>query len=147
MVYSVKVFIENEAGSNIKNIYNEKTLQFLESKKVAAKYPYPYGFILNTHSGDGDNVDCFVVTDHRIKGGEIAEVVPVHLLEQIEDGEIDHKVIGILANSQTAIDDTTMDTIRKFIMSVFSDVPGKQMELGSLKDAEAAMQFINECRD
>ena len=59
----MKVFIENEAGSNKKNIFDEKSLEFEKQVDVSRSYPYPYGFVLNTTVEDGDNVDCFVLTD------------------------------------------------------------------------------------
>lgn len=63
----MKIFIENEAGSDQKNLYNEKTLEYKKTVTVSRKYPYPYGFALDTTSGDGDNVDVFVITDQKIK--------------------------------------------------------------------------------
>ncbi len=63
----MKVFIENEAGSDQKNVYNEKTLEYRETFTVSRKYPFPYGFILKTTSGDGDNLDCFVITEQKLK--------------------------------------------------------------------------------
>ena len=67
----MKVFIENEAGSNQKNLYNEKTLEYRKTVGVSRKYPYPYGFILETTSGDGDNLDCFILTEKKLKTGSI----------------------------------------------------------------------------
>jgi len=55
----MKVFIENEAGSNKKNIFDEKSLDFEKQVEVSQSYPYPYGFVLNTTAEDGDSVDCF----------------------------------------------------------------------------------------
>mgnify|MGYP001570857230 CR=1 FL=1 len=66
----MKAFIENEAGSNQKNIYNEKTLEYKKTVTVSRKYPYPYGFILDTTSGDGDNLDVFVLTEKKLKSGQ-----------------------------------------------------------------------------
>lgn len=59
----MKVFIENEAGSNQKNIYDEKTLEYKKTVTISRKYPYPYGFIIDTTSGDGDNLDVFIITE------------------------------------------------------------------------------------
>ena len=142
----IKVFIENVSGSSTKNTYDEQTLKHLGSQQVASPYPYPYGFALNTLGGDGDCVDCFVVTDKALKSGDIVDFVPLHLLEQIEDGEVDHKVLGVLAETPNVIDELALETIRAFIMSVFSDVPGKQMQLGTLHGAPEALQYIRECR-
>ena len=77
----MKVFIENEAGSNQKNLYNEKILEYRKTVTVSRKYPYPYGFILDTTSGDDDNVDAFIITDKPLKSGQIIECKPVGLME------------------------------------------------------------------
>ncbi len=42
----MKVFIENEAGSNLKNLFNEDTLEFRKTVQVSAGYPFPYGLYL-----------------------------------------------------------------------------------------------------
>src|SRR5262245_43111138 len=101
----MRVFIENEAGSRIKNTYDEQMLALVRSAEVSAAYPYPYGFAIGTKSGDGDAVDCFVVTDRPLASGSVVECEPVALLEQVEDGEIDHKVLAALPGSQHAIDE------------------------------------------
>ena len=38
----MKVFIENEAGSNIKNIHDEKTLEHKRRVEVSRPYPFPH---------------------------------------------------------------------------------------------------------
>lgn len=143
--HTVQVFIENKAGSSTKNTYDETTLKFLGSAEVARPYPYPYGFVLDTRSGDGDCVDCFVVTDRALNAGDIVACVPVHLLEQYEDGEVDHKVLGVLAGSASIIEDTAVTAIRAFVLSVFSHIPGKTMRLGSLHGPAEAARFIRSC--
>jgi len=80
----MQVFIENEAGSNQKNLYNEKTLVYRKTVTVSREYPYPYGFILDTTSGDGDNLDCFIITDAKLEAGQVYECEPLGLMEQIE---------------------------------------------------------------
>ena len=140
------VFIENQAGSSIKNTYDEKTLKHLGGTKVSRPYPYPYGFALDTVSGDGDAVDCFVVTQDTLQSSDIVECIPVHLLEQVEDGEVDHKVLCVPTGAESVVDGDAVDAIRAFIMSVFAHVPGKKMQLGSLLDTTEAKRYIRECR-
>jgi len=53
----LRVFIENEAGSRRKNIYDERTVTYLRTVDVSRAYPFPYGFVIGTRSGDC--VDCF----------------------------------------------------------------------------------------
>lgn len=142
----MQVFIENEAGSRRKNTYDERTLQHLGWAEVSAAYPFPYGFVIDTISGDGDAVDCFVVTRQRFSSGEKVECDPVGLLEQIEDGEIDHKVIAVPLGASAAIDDVTLAALKHFLANVFAHVSGKRMEVGRLLGREAAEAYLRRCR-
>ena len=77
---NMKVFIENEPGSNQKNLYNEKTLEYKKTVTVSRKYPFPYGFILSTTSGDGDNLDCFIITVQKLQTGQTVECEPIGIM-------------------------------------------------------------------
>jgi inorganic pyrophosphatase len=142
----MQVFIENEAGSRRKNVYDERTLQLLRTIDVSASYPYPYGFVIGTISGDDDAVDCFVLTTESLAAGTTLECDPIGLLEQVEDGEIDHKVLAVPSGSSAALDDAAIAALKKFIGGVFAHVPGKRMEIGSLLDRDAAENYLRECR-
>jgi inorganic pyrophosphatase len=96
----IKVFIQNEAGSNRKNYHNEKTLEYRETRLVSCPYPYPYGFILGTDAKDGCNLDVFVITQRRLTTGQILECEVIGLMEQFEDGVEDH--VGEFRNAQAA---------------------------------------------
>ena len=151
---TIKIFIENEAHSNRKNIFNEKTLQYLETTTVTGEYPYPYGFILNTTGGDGDNVDCFVITEKPLKSGQLVECEPIGLMEQTESSwehpgeqEEDHTVLATLIGESTVIDESFKALMRKFVLHIFDHIPGKTITLGEFLDKEAAIQYINQCED
>ncbi len=143
----VKVFIENEANSNQKNIYNEKTLEYEGNVTVAGKYPYPYGFILNTTGGDGDNVDCFVITNRTLKSGEIVEVETMGMIEQTEDGEIDHKILGRLLSEAVTVDNQVVENVRTFANEIYADKPEKMMIVGELLGKAVADEYIQSCID
>ena len=93
---AMRVLIENEAGSRRKNTYDETSLLWQKADDVSAAYPFPYGFVIGTKAGDGDAADCFILTGENLGSGTIAECDPLGLLEQIEDGEVDHKVLAVL---------------------------------------------------
>src|SRR5262245_34793074 len=134
----MRVFIENEAGSRRKHVHDARTLARLRTVEVSAASPHPYGFVLGTIGGGDDAVDCFVLTGTPLASGAIVECVPVGLLEQIEDGEIDHKVLAALPGTGTTVDAATVTTLRNFAVAVFAHVPGKRMEIGRLLDRAAA---------
>jgi len=152
----IKVFIENEANSNQKNLYNEKTLEYRKTVTVSREYPYPYGFILNTTSGDGDNADCFVITDKKLKTGEIVECEVVDLMEQIEatidaDGnevrEDDHNVLAVLDGEEIDVNDHVKNNLKDFVAHVFDYLPHKKIKVGKFLGKDEARAFILKCND
>ena len=142
----LRVFIENEAGARRKNLYDERTLAHLGSMDVSAAYPFPYGFVLDTVGGDGDAVDCFVLTRSPSKSGTVIDCEPIGLLEQVEDGETDHKVLAALPGTDATIDDAVMAALKHFVASVFAHVPDKRMEIGRVLGRTAAEQYVGACR-
>jgi inorganic pyrophosphatase len=143
----MRVFIQNESGSLIKNYHDEKTLQFQRSAKVSRAYPFPYGFILNTSTEDGLNVDCFVLTSAALKTGQIVACEPLGLMEQFEDGKEDHNVLAALENETIALDEAKKLALIEFVNHVFDHIPGKNIRVGGFHGKEAALQHISNHSD
>ena len=139
----MKVFIENPAGSILKHIYDEKTLELKGSEPVSRAYPLPYGFVLNTTAEDGDNVDCFVLTKRQLKTGTILNCDAIGIMEQIEDGEIDHKVLAVIEGEGEIFDDEAKHRLADFAKHVFDHIPGKTMHIGAFLDREAALEYLH----
>lgn len=140
----MQAFIENEAGSYLKHFHSEKTLEPKGSASVSRPYPFPYGFILNTTAADGDNVDCFVLTQQALYTGQIVECEAIALMEQIEDGDEDHKVLAILAGEQYQVDGSTRKMLIEFVNHVFDHIPGKQIIVGAFHGREEAVRYVEE---
>lgn len=152
----MKVFIENEAGSDQKNLYNEKTLEYKKTVTISRKYPYPYGFILDTTSGDQDNVDCFIITNKKLKSGEIVECEPIGLMEQIETSwdpekngieEEDNNVLAVLKGEDIKLDNDIKEILRNFILHAFDHLPNKKIKVGNFLGKDNAIRYILECSD
>lgn len=143
---TIKVFIENKAGSNQKNCFNEKTLEFIKTVTVSWAYPYPYGFIPNTTSGDGDNVDCFILTTQKLKTGDIIEAEPIGLVEQFEDSENDHKILAVPVGESLEITEEVKTNITDFILHVFDHLRTKEIKVGSFYGKEKAEAYIEKSR-
>jgi inorganic pyrophosphatase len=141
----VKVFIQNEAGSDQNHVHDEKTLTYQRTDTVSRPYPFPYGFILDTTSQDGDNLDCYVITQRPLKTGTIVACEVVALFEQTEDGEEDHNILATVPGETQEIGSSVVDTLRKFISHVFEHIPDKQMTTGRLLSKAAAQVHIREC--
>ena len=143
----IKVCIQVEAGSCDKNLYNEKTLEYLETRRVSRPYPYPYGFIIGTSAADGDNVDCYIITNESLKSGAIVECEPIGLLEQDEDGEVDHKVLAALPGQEVEISQGLLQELQDFIYAVFARFPDVNVRVGPILSREAALHYIQACRE
>ena len=100
---TLRVFIQNEAGSNRKHPHNEKTLEWKGVVEVSRRYPFPYGFVIDTTAADGCNVDCYVITDEPLHTGQVVECEIAGLMEQIEDEQEDHNVLATLPGASTEI--------------------------------------------
>ncbi len=142
----MKVFIENEAGSNIKHLHDEKSLKLQGTTRVSRPYPFPYGFVLNTTAEDGDNVDCFILTETYLQTGQIVECEPLALMEQIEDGQADHKVLAVLSQDEKPLQHVPAARLTEFVTHVFEHIPGKVISVGEFKDKDAALKYLADCK-
>ena len=139
----LQILIEAESGSHWKSTYDEQTLTWQYQRRVPVPFPYPYGFILNTRGDDGDALDCYVVTRDPIEAGAVVNGRPLGLLEQIEDGEIDHKILAIRDSSELVLDSALHDVLRDFVLAVFQHYPETNVEVGRILSADEASAFID----
>ena len=142
----MKVLIENEAGSLTKHFYDEVSFKLLKTKTVLRAYPFPYGFIIGTRSGDGMCLDCFLLTRDVIESGEVLDAEPIGMFEQIEDGEEDPKILAVRPGEHFELTPAVEHTFRDFVLNVFADVPGKRMSVGRFLGKEAALRLIEASR-
>jgi len=141
----IKVCVQADAGSAEKNLYDEKTLEYKETRQISQPYyPYPYGFIIGTRVQDGDAVDCYIITRDSLKPGTIVECEPVGLLEQNEDAEIDHKVLAALPGQSVEVDQALQKELQDFIYAVFAQYPEVHIRVGKILAREAALRHIEE---
>ncbi len=135
---TIEVFIECESGSYEKHVHDERTLEHQGSVRLPRPYPFPYGFIPNTTAADGAGVDCYVVTSRRLRRGATVRCEPIGLLEQFEDGEVDHKVLATLPGESAVADEGLRQTIKRFVDGALRD----RVEIGRLLSAEAAWNHV-----
>jgi inorganic pyrophosphatase len=141
-----KVFIENEAGSSRKNYHNERTLTFERSESVACPYPFPYGFIIDTVNADGDCLDCFVITDRKLRTAEVVECEAIGLMEQMEDGLADNNVLARLLDEQPTVTRKVEGLLGDFVRNVFSHLPDKKVSVGRFLGAGEAQSEVTAAR-
>ena len=144
---NLKVFIQNEAGSNRKHHHNEKTFEWRRTVEVSRPYPFPYGFILGTTCADGGNLDCFVITEQRFGSGDLVDCEVIGLMEQVEDGLEDHNILVCLPKEAVTITAEIESTLTEFVSHVFDRVEGKQLHIGRFLGKADAEAQVRACTD
>lgn len=91
------VVIEIPAGSKNKYEYNEEidAIRLDRVQYTAMAHPYDYGFIPETRSDDGDHLDAFVLLDPSVFPGCVVVARPIGLLNMVDDGDRDEKIICV----------------------------------------------------
>lgn len=143
----IKVCIQVEAGSRDKLVYNERTLEYKETRRVSRPYPYAYGFIVGTIADDGDCLDCYIITHDKLKAGTIVECEPIGLLEQNEDDEVDDKVLAAMPGQHVEVGPELLQELRDFIYAIFAQFPDMRVSVGRILPRQAAFDHIQAFRD
>ena len=115
--------------------------------------PCNYGFIPQTLDEDGDELDTLIVTDEPIPTGVWLEARIIGVLNFIDDGEADHKIVVVPAddrhtgNAIKTLDDLGERWQQQIVhhFSHYKDLkkPGSTVVEG-WGDAQAAQQIIAE---
>jgi inorganic pyrophosphatase len=138
----MRVLVEAESGSCEKNMYDKRTLACKGTQQVSRPYPFPYGFVTGTTTTDGDGVDCYIITKDRIAAGSIVECEAIGLLEQLEDGKVDYKVLAALPGQNTEIGEELLCQLRDFIYAIFAEYPDTKVSVGRILSRQAALDHI-----
>jgi inorganic pyrophosphatase len=89
-------------------------------------------------------VDCYIITHDNLQAGSIVECEPIGLLEQDEDGEIDHKVLASMPNQQVEVGRELLQEMQDFIYLIFAGHPDMHVTVGDILPREEALRHIQE---
>lgn len=152
----INTVIEIPKWSTLKIEWNRKVAAFELDRVEPSIFAKPtnYGFIPQTLDEDGDELDTLVLTNDPIPTGVFLKARVIGVLNFIDDGEADHKVICVPEddrNTDNAI--TTLEDLHpRFKQKIehhfthYKDLkkPNSTEVLG-WGDAEAAKKIIHEC--
>ena len=139
---TIRVFIENPAGSRLKHHHDEQTLELLRVEPVSGPYPYPYGFVPGTRGPDGDCVDCFIITERLLRTGELVDCEPIALMEQWEAGMVDNNVLAVPVGEPLPDLAPVIPVLTRGILQLFSGMPGRETAVGRFLPADDAVAYL-----
>lgn len=89
--------IEIPKGSNNKYEIDKETglIALDRANYSSSPYPIDYGFLPRTLWDDGDALDVMVLTTWPIQVGVVARVRPVAVMEMIDNGTSDYKILAV----------------------------------------------------
>lgn len=149
----VNAIIEVPGGCTNKYEYDEKFNVFRLDRPLYASVHYPaeYGFIPSTLSRDGDALDILVLVTHATFPGCFLEARPVGVLEIIDQGVADQKILAVAKTSPThaeikAHTDLASHVLREIehFFSVYKELEGKRTEVKRWNDVIEARRLIEE---
>jgi len=112
---------------------------------VSRRYPFPYGFVIDTLNGDGGRLDCFVITTRALRTGDVIECEAIGLMEQTEDDLTDRNVLARVGAEQPELNEVH-STLTEFVQNVFGHMPGRTVVAGRFLGRETAEAEIAKCR-
>jgi len=111
----INVIIEIPKGSENKYEIDKETglISLDRANYSAASYPFDYGFVPQTLWEDNDPLDVVVLSTFPLHPGILVEVRPVAVMEMIDDGESDYKIIGVPSEDKRWDDVNDLEDLNK----------------------------------
>lgn len=93
----LNVIVEISKGSHNKYEIDKETglIALDRANYSAAPYPFDYGFVPQTLWEDGDPLDVVILSTWPINPGVLVRARPVGVVNMIDDGESDAKIIAV----------------------------------------------------
>jgi len=118
----MNVIIEIAKGSPNKYEIDKETglIELDRANYSAAPYPFDYGFVPQTYWEDGDALDVIVLTTYPLQTGILVKVRPVGVMEMVDSGESDWKVLAVPVNDKRWNDVQDLSDVNKHSLKEFS---------------------------
>ncbi len=147
----VNVIIEIPSGSRDKYELDKETGLIKLDRVLETSFGYPgnYGFIPQTLCDDNDPLDVIILTHSSLHPGILAKVRPVGMLDMMDEGEKDEKILAVPADDKrfNEIKDLRhvpkgfLDEIEHFFKR-YKEVKGSEVKVGKWGNARKAKAFI-----
>ncbi len=152
----VNAVIEIPADGVNKYEYDKKLHVFRLDRNLYSPVHYPgdYGFIPSTLSDDGDPLDVLVLVDEPTFCGCLSEVRPIGVLEMLDQGVLDEKILAVGVGNPRYAEVTDYQQIYTHILreithffSIYKDLEGKRVEVHGWHDAAYAKERVKYAAD
>ena len=150
----ISVLIEIAGGSKNKYEFDKDLNAFALDRVLfsSVQYPYDYGFVPNTLADDGDPLDGMVIMDEPTFPGCVIAARPIGMLEMIDGGDRDEKILCVPDKDPRyvgvkTLDDIAphrLDEIAEFFKS-YKNLEKKVTEILGWKGLDEVQPLIEKC--
>ncbi len=150
----VPAVIEIPRGSKLKYELDKRTGLLMLDRVLYSSVHYPanYGFIPQTHAGDGDALDIMVLMQEPVHPLTIVRARPIGGFRMRDDKGVDDKIIAVAIDDpayahyqETAeLPPHVVVELRRFFQD-YKVLEGKFSEVDTLYDRQHALEVITEC--
>jgi inorganic pyrophosphatase len=148
----ILVFIEIAKNTNIKYEYDKELNAIICDRILYTPFSFPfnYGFIPNTLSGDGDPLDALVYMEQPLVPGCYIKCRIIGCLETVDENGEDAKLILVPTKkvSPFEADINTIDDLPKIFLEKvtyfyehYKDLEKKHVQIGRLLGKDDAIQI------
>ncbi len=150
----INVIIEIPKGSNNKYEIDKETglIKLDRANYGTAAYPFDYGFAPQTLWEDNDALDVIVLTTYPLNPGILVAVRPVAVMEMVDTGESDYKIIAVPVDDKRWDDIQDLADLNKHMLKeyqhffeTYKNLKGKPavVEIKSIMGKAEAISAIN----
>lgn len=146
-VDEMNVIIEIPKGSKNKYEIDKKTglIALDRAMHSAQDYPFDYGFVPQTLWDDGDALDVVVLTTYPLAPGILVRVRPVAVMNMIDSGESDAKIIAVPTDDPRWKEVVNLETINKHTIKeiqhffeTYKQIQNKEVKIEGVDDVDKA---------
>lgn len=145
----MNVIIEIPKGSKNKYEIDKRTgiIALDRALYSAQDYPFDYGFVPQTLWDDGDALDVVVLTTYALMPGILVRVRPVAIMNMIDSGESDAKIIAVPCDDPRWKEVTNLSHVNKHTIKeiqhffeTYKQIQNKEVKVEGVEDVEKAKE-------
>ena len=148
----ILVFVEIAKNSNIKYEFNPELNAIVCDRILYTPFSFPfnYGFVPNTLSGDGDPLDVLIYMEQPLVPGSYIKCRIIGCLETSDEKGEDAKLIMVPSRKVSPFSseiNSINDLPKMFIENViyfykhYKDLENKEVKIGNILDKEEAIKI------
>lgn len=151
----INVIIEIPKGSKNKYEIDKKTglIMLDRAMHTSQDYPFDYGFVPQTLCDDGDALDVVLLTTYPLFPGVLVKVRPVAIMNMIDSGEGDEKIIAVPCEDPrwsdvqdiADVNKHTLKEIEHFFLT-YKKIQNKSVEINGFDGKEKAIEAFEKAQ-